>query len=82
MAGNEINSGEYSRLQINVFPLKFQSSNPQELEDALDEALKAGYRHIDTAYMYENEHVIGKVLKRWLDSGSIKRDELFVVTKV
>jgi len=44
--------------------------------------LKAGYRHIDTAYMYENEHVIGKVLKRWLDSGDIKRDELFVVTKL
>lgn len=44
--------------------------------------MKAGYRHIDTAYMYENENVIGKVLKRWLDSGDIKRDELFVVTKV
>lgn len=60
----------------------WQSSDPQELETALDEALKAGYRHIDTAYMYENEHVIGRVLKKWLDSGDIKRDELFVVTKL
>ncbi|XP_037035048.1 aldose reductase-related protein 2-like [Bradysia coprophila] len=60
----------------------WQSSDPQELETALDEALKAGYRHIDTAYMYENEHIIGKVLKRWFDSGNIKRDELFVVTKL
>ncbi|KAJ6640608.1 1,5-anhydro-D-fructose reductase [Pseudolycoriella hygida] len=60
----------------------WQSSNPQELEAALDEALKAGYRHIDTAYMYQNEHVIGNVLKRWLDSGNIKREELFIVTKL
>lgn len=52
------------------------------MEVALDEALNAGYRHIDTAYMYENEHVIGNVLKKWFDSGKIKRDELFIVTKV
>lgn len=45
-------------------------------------ALSAGYRHIDTAYMYENEHIIGSVLKRWFDSGKIKREELFIVTKV
>lgn len=32
--------------------------------------------------MYENENVIGRVLKKWLDSGDIKRDELFIVTKV
>jgi len=60
----------------------WQSSDPKELETALDEALNAGYRHIDTAYMYENEHVIGSVLKRWLDSGKIKREELFIVTKL
>ncbi|CAG7724649.1 unnamed protein product [Allacma fusca] len=60
----------------------WQSSDPTELEKALDAALEAGYRHIDTAYMYENEAVIGGVLKRWLDSGKIKREELFVVTKL
>jgi diketogulonate reductase-like aldo/keto reductase len=60
----------------------WQSDNPEELEKALDAALEAGYRHIDTAYMYQNEHVIGKVLKRWLDSGKITRKELFVTTKL
>ncbi|CAB3373872.1 Hypothetical predicted protein [Cloeon dipterum] len=53
-----------------------------ELEAALEEALTIGYRHIDTAYVYENEHVVGKVLKKWLDAGKVKRDELFVVTKL
>lgn len=32
--------------------------------------------------VYENEDAIGKVLKRWLDSGKIKRSELFIVTKL
>nr|XP_022910891.1 1,5-anhydro-D-fructose reductase [Onthophagus taurus] len=53
-----------------------------ELESALDAALEAGYRHIDTAYVYENEKVIGRVLKKWLSSKKIKREDLFIVTKV
>lgn len=53
-----------------------------ELEDALDAALEAGYRHIDTAYVYENETAIGRVLAKWINSGKVKREELFIVTKV
>ncbi|XP_065167026.1 aldo-keto reductase family 1 member A1 isoform X2 [Atheta coriaria] len=53
-----------------------------ELEQALNNALEAGYRHIDTATVYENEKVIGKVLKKWIDSGKLKRDDLFIVTKL
>jgi len=60
----------------------WQATNPEDLENALNTALKAGYRHIDTAYMYTNEAVIGKVLKEWLDSGRVKREELYIVTKL
>ncbi|VVC28294.1 NADP-dependent oxidoreductase domain,Aldo/keto reductase, conserved site,Aldo/keto reductase [Cinara cedri] len=52
------------------------------LIDALNEALNCGYRHIDTATAYENEHVIGKVLNEWIASGKGTRDELFIVTKL
>ncbi|KAL5234646.1 hypothetical protein ACI65C_002056 [Semiaphis heraclei] len=52
------------------------------LESALNEALKSGYRHIDTATAYHNEHVIGKVLNEWITSGKVTRDELFIVTKL
>lgn len=52
------------------------------MSTALEEALEAGYRHIDTATVYENEAAIGKVLKKWLDAGKVKREDLFVVTKV
>ncbi|XP_074105317.1 aldo-keto reductase family 1 member A1 [Cotesia typhae] len=52
------------------------------LTEALESALEAGYRHIDTAPVYENEHVIGKVLNKWIQSGKVKREELFIVTKL
>nr|CAD7401749.1 unnamed protein product [Timema cristinae] len=51
------------------------------IDSVIDTALEAGYRHIDTAYVYGNEAAIGKALKRWFDSGKIKREELFIVTK-
>lgn len=58
------------------------SDNEEELDRALETALELGYRHIDTAWIYKNEKVVGRVVKRWLDSGRITRKELFIVTKV
>lgn len=48
----------------------------------MDIALEAGYRHFDTAYGYQNEDVFGRVLKRWFDDGKVKREDLFITTKV
>lgn len=48
----------------------------------MEAALEIGYRHIDTAYYYKNEHVIGKVLKRWFDSGKLKREDVYITTKL
>lgn len=49
---------------------------------ALETALENGYRHFDTAYIYQNEEIIGKVLKKWISEGRVQRDELFIVTKL
>jgi len=49
-----------------------------DCEKALESALDAGYRHIDTAEMYANEDAIGNVLRRT----SIPRNEFFITTKV
>ncbi|KAG8228467.1 hypothetical protein J437_LFUL009332 [Ladona fulva] len=57
-------------------------ASDKELEDAVEHALTAGYRHIDGAYAYENEKALGRVLKRWIDSGRVKREDLFIVTKL
>lgn len=53
-----------------------------EVEDALNLALEAGYRHIDCAPVYMNEKVIGRVLKSWIDAGKLTREELFITTKL
>ena len=42
---------------------------PGEVEKAVEVALEAGVRLIDTAYLYQNEKEIGTVLKRWMDEG-------------
>ena len=45
---------------------------------AVGEAIKAGYRSIDTAQGYENEEGVGKAIA---ESG-VKRDELFITSKL
>nr|5KET_A Chain A, Aldo-keto reductase 1 [Coptotermes gestroi]5KET_B Chain B, Aldo-keto reductase 1 [Coptotermes gestroi] len=57
-------------------------SPPEEVTAAIDVALEVGYRHIDTAFMYQNEAAIGKTLKKWFDSGKLKREDVFIVTKL
>nr|CAD7194606.1 unnamed protein product [Timema douglasi] len=57
------------------------SSKPEEVELAVETALTAGYRHIDTAYNYNNEDAIGRALKRWLSDEDHHREDLFIATK-
>ena len=49
-----------------------------ETEQAVEWALEAGYRHIDTASMYRNEQSVGAALRR----SGLPREELFVTTKL
>ena len=44
--------------------------------------LDSGYRLFDTAFAYQNEDAIGDVLKEMIDSGKLKREEIFITTKV
>jgi 2,5-diketo-D-gluconate reductase B len=44
----------------------------------VEQALKLGYRHIDTAQVYENEREVGQ----GLHASGVKRDEVFITTKV
>ena len=53
-----------------------------EVAAAVEAALLAGYRHIDTAYNYLNEDGVGRGIKAALDSGKVKRSDIFVVTKL
>ncbi|HHK6650050.1 TPA: aldo/keto reductase [Streptococcus pneumoniae] len=56
----------------------FKAKAGEEAYRAVLEALKAGYRHIDTAAIYQNEESVGQAIK---DSG-VPREEMFVTTKL
>ncbi|PKJ57798.1 2,5-diketo-D-gluconic acid reductase [Bacillus sp. SN32] len=56
----------------------YQVPDAQECENAVYEALMAGYRLIDTASGYLNEEAVGRAIKR----SSVPREELFITTKL
>jgi 2,5-diketo-D-gluconate reductase A len=51
---------------------------PEETAATVAQALEAGYRHLDTAQMYQNEQGVGEAIA----ASGIARDELYVTTKL
>ena len=73
-----LNSGyEMPVLGIGMFRL-----SQSEAENSVYWALRDGYRLIDTAKIYGNEEGVGKGIKRAIDEGLVKREEIFVTTKM
>ena len=69
-----LNNGQrIPQLGFGVFLIK-----PQDTMAAVSTALEAGYRHIDTAEMYGNEHEVGEAIRR----SGLSRDEVFVTSKL
>lgn len=56
----------------------YQIPDAEECENAVYEALMAGYRLIDTASGYLNEEAVGRAIKR----SGVPREELFITTKL
>ncbi len=56
----------------------FQTEEGDEVLQAVEVALKAGYRHIDTAAIYQNEQGVGQAL----GASDVPREDVFVTTKV
>jgi 2,5-diketo-D-gluconate reductase A len=53
-----------------------------EAAQAVHEAIRAGYRHIDTAEFYANEVGVGEGIRRGVESEGLSRRDLFVTTKL
>lgn len=57
-------------------------SEPGEVYEAVLEAIKVGYRHIDCAYIYGNEKEIGDALQKAFNNGLCTRKEIFITSKL
>lgn len=75
----------YNGAEIPVIGLgTFGSDNydANTIAEAVRTAIKMGYRHIDCASVYGNEKEIGIVLKELISEGVVKREELWITSKV
>ena len=53
----------------------------EDIANAIEDAVKSGYRLVDCASCYGNEHLIGAALEKAMDAG-VKREDLFITSKV
>ena len=60
----------------------FQIPDAKECEQVVYDAIRTGYRLLDTAASYGNEEALGNGVKRAISEGLVTREELFVTTKV
>ena len=60
----------------------WQADDGKDVAVAVEAALLAGYRHIDTAYFYANEADVGRGIKAAIATGKVKRSDIFVTTKL
>jgi 2,5-diketo-D-gluconate reductase A len=72
--GITLNSGDtIPQLGFGVFKI-----DPAETADAVSEALRVGYRHIDTAEMYRNEREVGQAVR----ASGLDRREVYLTSKL
>ncbi|XP_037012500.2 aldo-keto reductase family 1 member C15-like [Artibeus jamaicensis] len=50
--------------------------------EATEMAIDAGFRHIDSAYCYENEKEVGQAIRDKIADGTVKREDIFYTTKL
>jgi 2,5-diketo-D-gluconate reductase A len=56
--------------------------SPEDAPGVIEEAIRAGYRHIDTASGYSNEEAVGEGIRAGLAATGLDRADIFVTTKL
>lgn len=72
----------YNDVKVPVLGIGTFMISPKDTEKSVYAALKGGYRMIDTANAYMNEEAAGKGIARAIEEGIVKREDIFVSTKI
>ena len=67
---------------VPIIGLGTYNMSSEEAEKMTYEAIKYGYRHIDTAAVYKNEDGVARALKRIFKETQLRRDDVFITTKL
>ena len=81
----EVSIGSHGRTMplIGMGTASYPPADAQTVKSAVLEAIKAGYRHFDTAFAYGSEQPLGEAIAEAFNVGLIKsRDELFITSKL
>lgn len=74
-------------LSVDAFQIPLLGFGTWQLEPAdarrmVAEALRIGYRHIDTAWIYKNESAVGDGIRDAIGQGVVTRDDIWLTTKI
>jgi 2,5-diketo-D-gluconate reductase B len=60
----------------------YKNTDREQCIESVKTAIEMGYRHVDTAQMYDNEEYVGEGIAQALDETDVSREDLFVATKL
>ncbi len=68
--------------RLPAFGLGTWKSKPGDVYPAVQEALSLGYRHIDAAWIYQNETEVGRGIQEAIAQGTVTRAKIFITSKL